>query len=230
MSKLYVEEILIGDGSEASPALKFANDQNTGFYRIEENKIGISSNGTNILSFDSNGFANERPGTVIESLWSLCDGSSHTLTNGTYTVQTVTSAQVLNQSYTDITGSTLSYLPPSNATKVVYRFSYSNYFVSSHSIIHNKFFIDNDEVLYARYNRGGSNHENRYTFEWVIPIGGSPDTNTGRQGSWTSLKTLKMQSRSYAVANTGNFHGTVYWDGAASNQFNMPIINILAIR
>lgn len=58
MSKLYVEEILIGDGSEASPALKFANDQNTGFYRMEENKIAISTNGQKVgeIGNDYGGF------------------------------------------------------------------------------------------------------------------------------------------------------------------------------
>ena len=65
----------------------------------------------------------------------------------------------------------------------------------------------------------------------MIPIGGQVNLNTGRQASWTTPKVLKMQARNHATSsNDGALHGTVYWEGAGSNQFNMPIINIIAIR
>jgi hypothetical protein len=38
-----------------------------------------------------------------------------------------------------------------------------------------------------------------------------------------------MQARRYGGSNPLALHGTSYWDGAASNQFGMPIITIIAI-
>jgi hypothetical protein len=184
------------------------------------------------VTFDSQGFLNLRPGTVIESLWSLCDGSSHVLSTGTYTVGNVTAQQGITNSYADITGSTITYTPPSGATKVVYRFTYSSYWANgSHSILHNKFLIDGIDVTHSRHNRSATYNEQRYTFEWVIGIGGNSDTSTGRQNVWSGPKTLKMQARNYASgSNDANLHGTYYWEGTGGNVFSMPIINIIAIR
>lgn len=193
---------------------------------------GIGVNGVSGLTFDGNGTIPLRAGSVIESLWSVCDGSSHVLSTGTYTVGNVTAAQGLSNTYTDITGSSIAYTPPVEATKVVYRFTYSSYYANgSHSILHNTFFIDGVEVVFSRFNRSASYNEQRYTFEWVVGIGGTANTNTGRQAVWNSPKTLKMQARHYASgSNDASLHGTFYWNGGAGNQFNMPLINILAIR
>lgn len=183
--------------------------------------------GTTVLS---NGYPTQ-PGQVIEYLSSPCDGSTLTGINGTYTWENVTAAQAMNNTYADVTGSTISYKPPANATRVIYQFTFGYYWeTTAHSIQHFKFFIDSDEVVYARHNRSATYFESRYTFEWIIPIGGFADTNTGRQSTWTANKTLKMQSRRYATgSNGGNLHGTTYWDGAGGNQFNIPTLTLIAI-
>lgn len=195
------------------------------------NGMGINVGNTELVEFNSSGLLNQTPGSIIESLWSVCNGSTHVLNSGSYTVQNVTEIQTLSAAYADINGSSITYIPPANATKVVYRFSYSSYWVNgAHSILHNKFFIDGTEVLYARHNRSASYNEQRYTFEWVISIGGITDNNIGNQAVWNSGKTLKMQARWYSASNEANLNGTKYWDGGAGNQFSIPIINILAIR
>ena len=194
---------------------------------------GINVNDKKIMEFSQNGLINQSTGQILESLWSLCDGSSHLLATGNYTVQNVTSQQVLTNTFADITGSTINYIPPMDATKVVYRFTYSIYWITGgHSITHHRLLIDNNEVIFSRHNRSTQYYqEHRYTFEWVIPIGGQVNLNTGRQASWTTAKTIKMQARNYSTGgNDGNLHGTAYWDGGGGNQFNMPIINIIAIR
>lgn len=48
MSNLYVDKTILADGSAADPAIKFANDANSGLYRIAEDKIGITTNGTRV--------------------------------------------------------------------------------------------------------------------------------------------------------------------------------------
>jgi hypothetical protein len=170
-----------------------------------------------------------KPGQVIEYLSSPCDGSSVTVGSGTYTFPNVTGAQTSVLSYTDVTGSSISYTPPTGTTRVVYDFHYTMYWTSDHAISHFKFFIDSNEVTYARFSRSGRYPEDRYSFVWNIAIGGSTNNNTGRQATWTSAKNLKMQWRSYAAANARNLHGTTYWDGGGSNQFSMPILTIIAI-
>lgn len=173
------------------------------------------------------------PGAIIERVSSMCDGSSVTVRSGTYTVQSVTALQDSNvDSYVDITGSTIAYVPPAEATRVEYQFEFACNWegVGSHAISHYKFFIDNVEVVYARHNHSAVYDEDRNVFCWTIPIGGSADTNTGRQATWTSLKTLKMQYRPYGTAgNTQRLHSTYYWDGAGSTQFSMPRISVTAI-
>ena len=170
-----------------------------------------------------------KPGQVIEYLSSPCDGSQVTVGSGTYTFPNVTGVQTSVTSYTDVTGSNISYTPPAGTTRVVYDFHYTMYWSDDHAISHWKFFIDANEVTYARFSRSGRYPEDRYSFVWSIAIGGSANTNTGRQATWTTAKTLKMQWRSYSTGNRRNIHGTTYWDGGGSTQFSMPILTIIAI-
>lgn len=170
-----------------------------------------------------------KPGMVIETLSSVCDGSSRTVQSGTYTFQNVTTQQGTSTVYTDITGSSMAYTPPASATQVRYSFNFSSYWVTSHAINNYKFFVDGTEVLWARHNRSSQYNEDRYSFEWVINIGGTGSTNTGRQATWTTPKILKMQVRNYGSNNYNNLHGTYYWDGGGGNQFSMPVLTIEAI-
>ena len=169
------------------------------------------------------------PGQVIEYLSSLCDGSIVTVGSGVYTFPNVTTQQVGTTAYQTITGSSLAYTPPTGATRVIYQFEFSSYFVSAHAINDYKFFIDGSEVVFARHNRSAQYQESRYTFTWPIAIGGTANSNTGRQSAWASAKTLSMQFRIYGASNNNNLHGTSYWDGGSGNQFSMPVLTIIAI-
>ena len=160
-----------------------------------------------------------RPGQVIEYLSSPCDGSSVTVGSGTYTFPNVTTTVSPVYSYTDVTGSNITYTPPVGTSRVIYDFHYTMF----------KFFIDANEVIFARFSRSGRYPEDRYSFVWNIAIGGSTNNNTGRQATWTTPKTLKMQWRSYGSSNARSLHGTTYWDGGGSTQFSMPVLTIIAI-
>lgn len=171
----------------------------------------------------------KRPGQIIEYLSSMCDGSLVIGQTGNYTWPNVTTQQGTTTTYTTITGSNITYKPPSWASKVIYRFDFASYWIQAHAINHYKFFIDSDEIIFARHGRNGQYQESRYTFEWVINIGGSTNNNTGRQSSWTTPKTLSMQVRHYGGSNYNNIHGSRYWDGADSSQFSMPSLSLIAI-
>lgn len=202
--------------------IRFTGNVNTNI--VKSNTIQ-GFDGTNYIV---NGYP-RMPGQIIEYLSGPCDGSSITVGSGTYTFQNVTAQQSDSYAYVDLTGSSLSYTPPTGATRVIYRFSWTSYWGSAHAISHNKFFIDGVEVLYARHSRSGYYHEGKSDFEWTIYIGGSGNTNTGRQASWTTAKTMKIQYRSYGGSDIMYQHGSTYWDGGAGNQFSMPHLTIIAI-
>ena len=186
-----------------------------------------SSAGTTLLA---NGYPYQ-PGQIIEYLSGPCDGGNLVGLSGTYTTANVTTAQVIAATYVDITGSSIAYTPPAGSTRVIYRYNFGSYWqTTAHSIQHFKFFIDASEVIYARHNRSMQYLEYYSAFEWIIPIGGTANTNTGRQATWTAAKTLKLQTRRYAAGSNGqDLNGTTYWDGGASNQFNRPSITVIAI-
>jgi hypothetical protein len=197
----------------------------TSIIRVDEIKNSL---GTTVLK---DGYPTQ-PGQIIEYLSSQCDGTQLTGRANTFTWQNVTTSQDFSTTYLDVTGSTISYTPPPEASRVIYQFTFGySWRVTAHSIQHFKFFIDSDEVVQARHNRSAQYFEGRYTFEWIIPIGGIANPNTGRQSSWTTPKTMKMQSRRYAAAsNGGEVHGTYYWDGVGiANQFNIPSLTLIAI-
>ena len=179
----------------------------------------------------NNGYP-RRPGRIIEYLTSHCDGSTMTGESGTYTTQIVTAQQNTTNTFTDVLGSSIDYLPPAATTEVIYRYTFSSHWagIGSHSIQHFRFRIAGTEVVQARFNRSSIYYENRSTFEWAIPIGGVADNNTGRQATWTTPKTLKLETRSLASgSNIQHLNGTYYWDGTTGNFFSVPQITIIAI-
>lgn len=169
-------------------------------------------------------------GNILEYITCPCDGSIVQAQAGPVTFQNVTTQQTAIYAYTDANGSVVTYTPPAGASTVVYKWSWSMYWAHDHAISHWKFFIDNTEILYARFNRSGRYPEDRYSFEWPVRIGGSENTNTGVVSSWDSPKTLKLQWRAYGTSNARHLHGTNYWDGAGSNQFCMPTLTLIAIK
>jgi hypothetical protein len=169
-----------------------------------------------------------RPNLMLEYLASPCDGSVVTVASGTYTFPNVTTQQGGSTAYQVITGSNIYYCPPPGTRQVRYQFTFSIYWVNAHAINDYKFYIGDDEVLWARHNRSAQYPEHRYQFDWTIPVGQSVDTRVGSQSTWNEAKNLYMTFRIYGTSNNSNHHGTTYWDGAGSNQFNIPILSIVA--
>ncbi len=189
-----------------------------------------NSSGTNLFI---DGYP-RKSGQIIEYLSSPCDGSTVTGSSGSYTIQSVSTSQALTDSFADITGSPISYVPPAGATKVIFRFDFSMTYSSNASpIMHVRFMIDSTEVVYARRDFAWQSTypQVRAFFEWPIAIGGTDAVGTtGRLATWTAAKTLKLQARRYSSSYPGTLHSLVDWDG--SNQTGillMPTISIIAI-
>lgn len=186
-----------------------------------------SSNG---VSHFSNGYP-QRPGTVIEYLTSACDGSNLEGIRGKFPTINVPALgqQGYSTEYFPIYGSLIQYLPPSNATRVVYKFQFARYSVTTHDITHYRFYVGESEVVYARHSRSAQYPEERSTFEWTINIGGTDNDNTGRRSLWKDPLNLSLRWRAYGASNYQNLHGTRYFDGTGSNQFSMPVLTLIAI-
>lgn len=168
------------------------------------------------------------PNRILEYVASPCDGSIVTVASGKYTFPNVTAQQGGSTTYQVVTGSDIYYCPPPGTREVRYQFTFCAYWQTSHAINDYKFYIGDNEILQARHNRSGEYIENRYRFEWTIPITGTNNYNTGTVATWHEAKRLYMTFRIYGGSNFSNHHGTTYWDGVAGNQFNIPILSIIA--
>ena len=169
-------------------------------------------------------------GQVLEVLSSPCDGSTVSVGSGNYTFENVTAAQVLSTSYADVTGSSIAYTPPSGTSSVIYNFNFHQSRRDTAVFSSFRFYIDSDEVVYARKQLSGDQLDTMTFLTWPIHIGGTPNTNTGRLASWTSAKTLKIEARDYSSAADANLHLSTHWDGSGADMFIMPTLTITAIR
>ena len=172
-----------------------------------------------------------RAGEVIETFASLCDGSSVTVGSGTYTTTNVTAVQAMGAAYADVTGSAITYTPPSDASRVIYEFSFMVSTTGAHDIGSFRFYIDGVEATDARVSTGGQSYVElgRMSFKWIVNIG-SANASTGAQATWTAGKEMKIQARAYSTGNDPKLHGTYYFDGAVSQQFSRPLLTITAIK
>jgi len=174
---------------------------------------------------------NRGKGQVLEVLSSLCDGSTVEALSGSYAFQNVTAVQNGTTSYVDLTGSTLSYKPPTGTKKVIYEFTYQIALADNAPLGHHKFFIDSVEVTNARWNSGANGlYGILQTFKWIINCNAASDVAAdGAFTSWDALKELKIQAREYGSGNECQWHATHYWDGITSEQFHRPLLAITAI-
>ncbi len=171
---------------------------------------------------------------VLERFLTPCDGSTITTSNGDITVGDVSAIQDLTTTHTDITGSTISYQPPTGATQVIYEFhTCHSKGQDSYPWTHYKFLLDNADVAYGhisqRVDAGGEDGGGKIAMFWAFNIGGTADANVGRVASWNAAKTIKMQAREYNSNTEGALHRLHGWDGSDAGFFTMPLIGITAI-
>ncbi len=54
----YISKTLLSDGTATAPSVTFTSDSNTGFYRVAENTIGVTSGGTLMTTFSNGNLSN----------------------------------------------------------------------------------------------------------------------------------------------------------------------------
>ena len=176
-------------------------------------------------------------GTVLQQVHGACDGR----TVSGITFPNVTASQSLTTTHADITGSEISYTPPTGTKTVVYTFSFHFEAETFSGISHYQFNIDGVDVSNHRRTHAGAYDSNaqpvaRLVHEFPILIDStlsSDDIPNLKLKSWTSARTLKMRAREYSSSSYAvRLHYNQWWDGAAatgSNLLSIPILSLKAI-
>ena len=170
-----------------------------------------SKSGSDITIQNTN--VNFPAGMVIEQFLLPCNGSSITVKSGTYTSANVTAFQdSAHDSFADITGSSITYTPPTGAQLVIYKYvvqiGYSDGFPKlSIRVMLGGVEADKFRAVYTTENYLNT----KVVLEYPFMIGGSADATIGRQATWTSGVEIKLQMQSVsgydATLNQADFYG-----------------------
>ena len=189
-------------------------------------KVNSSANG---LEYGTTTTSNHM---VLEQFLVPFDGTAVVTPRGSITIQNVTTSYLNTPTYADAPGSTISYNPPSGTNLVIYKYIYAWNSDDNSGIQHLKLQLDGTEIIYgSRSIRGGnSTFDFPIIYEWGFPIGGSTNNNTGRQATWNSAKTIKLQTRNYSNSYHARMHKVGNYNGGSNdNRFVQPQIGITAI-
>ena len=167
---------------------------------------------------------------VLEQFLSPCDASVISLNQGNLTLADVTDGQPMTSSYVDITGSEITYTPPTGTTQVIYEFQLHCASHDNHGIGTIRLYLDGVWVSDASFSWGASSHfDSRICYRWGFNIGGTQNNATGRRADWNSGRTIKLQGREYGNSNESKVQFTRYFDGAGTETFVRPCIGITAL-
>ena len=190
----------------------------------------IKTNGSGTLSFGAAG--NSSSIQVLEQFFSPCDGSVIATSAGNLTLPNVTAYQQMTSSMATLTGSEISYAPPTGTTQVIYTF----HFVQgsdgdNDAIFSGQLQIDGSTITSSRFTQRGANAhwDTIHYFQFGINIGGTTSTDTGRLASWTSAKTLKMEGSEHSGSYETQAHRVQNFGGNSVMIFRRPSIGITAI-
>ena len=188
------------------------------------------TDGSGALSFATVGGV--ATGGLIETITGQCDGRVVVGASGSYTFPNVTALQTTTDTFADLTGSSISYTPPSGTKKVVYRFSTFHSASSYSGITYFRLTVDGTEVTQARetisYDYSSYAHSvGRLILEYTfITDASSEDVTNGKFTSWSSAKALKYQARRHGSSYTANFHTIKYWYGSVDSNVKVPMLTI----
>ena len=194
--------------------------------------IDISSGMTGVLPAANGG----NPNNLLESFQLPCDGIAFSRPNGvSFTPTEVTAHQDLTNIDAVISGSSVTYTPPSGTKIVVYEFSF---LVGAKNSNHDaaarfKLFLDSDEVtaFYSVVKSPGGNDgypPGWQTVKYAFRIGEGDNTGSGRVNTWTSDKTITLKGAS--TSSNATCHKTFYYNQVQANtRFVRPLIGITAL-
>ena len=109
---------------------------------------------------------------AIEEFAGLCDGTTRACSFGTFTFPNVSTRQYnTSTSYHDVTGTQITYQPPSGCIGVEVTWSFLNAWQNAgHGIQHFRMYVDGTEITYGRRNTSGEYFERINNFRWYFRI------------------------------------------------------------
>lgn len=183
------------------------------------------------------------PGEIIERLCAVCDGSTHVVKSGSYTMANVTAEQTGSTSDAVCSGSSIDYKCPAGAKRIHYEYWFKWEATERSGISH--FFIEVDGYDVVPSRRTFSDNYSRYSttyyhygedwkcMSWVFECdASSTDTSEGQYDSWASseqTKTIRTVMREYNGSYEISLHGNNYWDGAGATGTNQKPIKPMLI-
>ena len=168
--------------------------------------------------------------TILEKIGGQCRGQSLTTSYGSTTLTNVTGTWSPNNSYNIITGSQINYRPPPGTTELKYKFKFQTSYIDADYIFHYRLYVDNTEVTDFRTTyRDNSHGEEVVDLEFTFRIGQGNNYAYGMWNDWSSNKTIDVRVREYSGDYEGRFHTTQHWDGAGTDQFRPPQLELEAI-
>lgn len=168
---------------------------------------------------------------VLEQFYTPCDGSVIATSAGNITVPNVTAALNTGQSWTDVTGSAITYTPPTGTTQVIYHFNFVFIGYGDTAFTSFRLMLAGTEVTDARKHESATaDYAQTNNYQWGFNIGGSANAATGRVASWSSGKEIKLQAYDYSANNDSYLHQLHYWEASDVTDFvTKPCIGITAI-
>ena len=192
------------------------------------------------------GSTTTKKGQVLETLTGIADGRTVTVESGSYTLTNVTSTQITTSSYADITGTSITYTPPTGTKQVIFKYhinmspeqgqtpntSQDN----NQGLILMQMTIDGTAVTsqIQAWGDGYANFGEGLLYTGIIDINGTDSVSNGTLASWTSGKTVKLRVVGYSgndhhVRLHANQYGALDTSDAITNTLIKPRIEINSI-
>jgi len=167
---------------------------------------------------------------VLEQWTTPCDGSTISTQQGNVSTTSVTGVQTLSSSYHVLTGSYITYQPPTGTSLVIYKYTFAQSHYDSHAINHYRFNRNGTDIVYSYWTQAANTElECLVHCEFPIWIKNSNSSYTGQVSGWSSPMVLKIVGRRYGGSNEARIHTTQHWDGTGNDQFHQPTVGVIAI-
>lgn len=177
---------------------------------------------------------------LIEMIAGIPDGRSVDGVSNTYTLQNVTGVQSLSDSYADITGSAITYIPPADTKYISYEYIFNFDPRGRSGISHYRLYVDSTEVE-AAYVNLASSYGYTTSYEYAVLQGrmrfvfdltaASDDIANGKFSNWTTGKTIKMSARRHSSSYSCDLNRNHWMDGISSSGdglWTYPLLTVTA--
>jgi hypothetical protein len=177
-----------------------------------------------------------KQGQVLETLTGIADGRTVVVESGSYTLTNVTDTQISTTSYTDITGTSIDYTPPTGTKQVIFTYHINMSMEqgtqpasdgnNKRGLILIQMMIDGTAVVsqIQAWGDDSNTYGESFKYKGIIDINGTNDASNGSLASWSTSKTVKLRIISYAAGYHVRLHANQYGDLGTNNTVTNTLI------